>query len=309
MIGFFLAFVTAVQNAAPPSGAPVDRSGIPVLMQHTIDAGRAALGRASADPRVKPDDLHDAEAQFALILIDAGRCKDAVVFVKDHPGVMAARIDRLIKLSLRKDHDCAIALARLMLERWNDSGYTTDGRIAARFLAAAYLDGAGDRAAARVMAAADAELQQLPDKEMVWLARREAIVAYPVGDARSKYLGYIAERLLAEEHSSFGSRSRDFLLDFAQSGRCDLIQKVTKRGSESCVEPEKIAKDIEGPHVTAGMKTWAEAFTAPYRVMEDVPLDDKAIDVALAGQDLWARMTRLVMLTQRCRAEMTGSQP
>lgn len=307
MIGFFLALMAAVQ--APASDAPGDRSKIAALMQHAIGAGRDALGRASVDPRVKPDDLHDAEAQFALILIDAGRCPDAVGFVKDHPGVMAARIDRLVKLTLRKEDDCAIALARLMLERCNDSGYTTDGRIAARFQAAAYLDGAGDGAAARAMAAADAELQRLPDKDMVWQARREAIIAYPAGDARSKYLDYIAERLLAEEHSSFGSTWRDFLIDFAQSGRCDLIQKVTKRGPDSCVEPEKIAKEIDGLHVTDGMKKWAEAFTAPYRVMEDVPLDDKAIDVALAGQDLWARMTRLLMLTQRCRAVLTDSQP
>jgi hypothetical protein len=307
MIGFFLAFVAAIQAAPPASGAPVDRSKVAALMQHTIDAGRAALRKASGDPRVKPDDLHDAEAQFALILIDAGRCPDAIGFVKDHPGVMAARIDRLIRLTLRKDDDCAIALARLMLERWNDTGYTTDGRIAARFLAAAYLDGAGDGAAARVMAAADAELQRMPDQDMVWQTRRDAIIAYPVGDARSKYLDYIAERLLAEEHSPFGSTWRDFLIDFAQSGRCDLIQKVTKRGPESCVEPEKIAKEIDGLHVTAGMKKWAEAFAAPYRVVEDIPLDDKAIDVALAGQDLWGRMTRLLLLTQRCRAELTES--
>jgi len=309
MIGFFLALVAAVQAAAPASGGPVDRSGIAALMQRAIDAGRDALGRASVDPRVKPDDMHDAEAQFALILIDAGRCPDAVGFVKDHPGVMAARIDRLIRLTLRKDDDCAFALARLMLERWNDTGYTTDGRIAARFQAAAYLDGAGDGAAARVMAAADAELQRLPDNDMLWMARREAILAYPVGPARSKYLDYIAERLLVEKYPSYSSRSRDFLIDFAQSGRCDLIQKVTKRGPDSCVEPEKIAKEIDGLHVTAGMKKWAEAFAAPYRVVEDVPLDDKAIDVALAGQDLWTRMTRLLMLTQRCTAALKDSQP
>jgi len=308
MIGFFLALVAAIQVAPPTSGAPVDRGKIAALMQHTIDAARATLERASVDPRVKPDDLHDAEAQFALILIDAGQCSDAIGFVKDHPGVMAARIDRLIRLTLRKDDDCAIALARLMLERWNDTGYTTDGRIAARFQAAAYLNGAGDGAAARVMAAADAELQRLPDKDMIWQARREAIIAYPVGDARSKYLDYIAERLLAEGHSPFGSTWRDFLIDFAQSGRCDLIQKVTKRGPDSCVEPEKIARKIDGLHVTADMKKWAEAFMAPYRV-EDIPLDDKAIDVALAGQDLWVRMTRLLMLTQRCRAELTRGQP
>lgn len=308
MIGFFLAFWAGVQAAPPASGAPADRSRIAALMQHTIDAGRAALGKASVDPGVKPDDLHNAEAQFALILIDAGRCPDAIGFVKEHPGVMAARIDRLITLTLRKDDDCGVALARLMLERWNDPGYTMDGRIAARFLAAAYLDGAGDGAAASVMAAADAELQWLPDKDMVWRARREAIVAYPAGAARSKYLDYIAERLLADEYS-FTSTWRDFRVDFAQSGRCDLIQKVMKRGPESCVEPEKIAKEIDGLHVTAGMKKWAEAFDAPYRVVEDIPLDDKAIDVALAGQDLWTRMSRLLMLTQRCRAQLTDSRP
>lgn len=302
--GFAEAPAPGPQAAASP--APLDskeRKRVEALMARAVSAARKEAEAARTAPGLDADDRRDAQTQFARLLRHAEGCGAADFFLRERPEILGAGVLLVLSDSLRYgDRACAVALAPLILERWQDPYYTVPGRISLRFQAGAVLDSAGKAEGRPIMN--DAEAKLAGDPETRWDARWHALDSYAGTPAFGKYLEYLADRMVAEPRSYSDSKRNGLFTLFAHEGRCDLVERVTKAGPASCEEPRAMAREIYGdpsPSLVESARFMASLFGA------DAPtLDDEGLRKALTDPAPWGRVTKLLLFVSYCRRVLDG---
>ena len=269
------------------------------LMDRAVIAGQSVVQSAEKDGTVSASEKRDLKGQFALMLIRAGKCSDAIAFVESQPDVKAQTISRVISAAVRDDRPCVRTLAPFMLARWDDANYVPLARVGARFRAAAYLDDAGDAGAWEALRAADAEMQQMQDARSRWSIRFDGLEGYQAGPKLQRYLEFLAQRMLAEKLSPSDGTFRGISAVFAFHGRCDLVMRS---GADNCVEAEKSAEIYRKPvPASDGQKRLLEGL----RELMPAAKED-GLAAALAIPDNWARLTKLLFLVNKCREELAA---
>ena len=130
----------SAESAAAGAG---DRARIEALRVRAIAAARAEAAKLAAS-RISPLVRGRDETAFARILRETEGCGSAVDAAIRSAAMMGLGISRLIDDSLVEgDHGCAIRLAPMMLERWQDPALNQPDQERIRFRAGAFLDAAG----------------------------------------------------------------------------------------------------------------------------------------------------------------------
>ncbi|MES2055343.1 MAG: hypothetical protein V4564_05320 [Pseudomonadota bacterium] len=280
----------------------IDKAAVARLMARAVQAGRATAAAASVDSRLGPDDKRDAQGRFALILLRSGNCPAAATFIGQHEEVKAASIRVVMSGALSsRNRPCANDLAALMLERWDDRYYTPPGRIGARFVAAAVLDAAGRPDAWGIMRAAEAELLQFPDHSALWNDRFDALSAYEPGTTHTRYLEYLADRMLSETQAPTDSMKRGLFALFAFYDRCDLVARVMRKGAHSCDEAQANAEALYRKPSAAGANQLRRIADA---IAEAPRPEEESLTAALGTPDAIVRLLRLTLLVTSCRAAL-----
>ncbi|MBY2928522.1 hypothetical protein FIM10_07520 [Sphingomonadales bacterium 56] len=302
-----LAFSSWVGAVTGPSGLAEDeRTRITLLMQRAVQTARIEADEARSNQALSADDRRDAQSQFALILMTLSRCDETLAFVQERTEIKATGIERLISRAAENgvNRSCIVRLAALMGDRTDDPYLTPGGRLGKRYLAAAYLDAAGDKEAHTAMTTAETAMLSLPNHDTVWDARWSALAAYNPTPRAMEYIEYLAVRMASENYSAASVTGRSLLALLAAKGRCDLVERIVKNGPKSCDEPRRLAEGIyinrREPDNLAYMVKMLGADTPS-------PTDQSLTD-AMTARDPWGRITKLLQLIRSCKNALSASE-
>lgn len=307
-IALMLVPVSAVALSEEPAGTsltPSERDRVTKLMAASLEAGRRQADEARSSKQMDAFDRDSAQARYALMLFYAGGCQQAVQFVRERPELLASRIKTFISAmaDAPQAEYCVVELAALMLERWNDPNYSRGGRIAQRFIAAAWLDASGKSDARAIRDAADNDLRALPDLDALWDVRWEALNAYENQPGFMPYLDYLADRMTADQFSPLSTKRRSLLALFAARGRCDLVDRVEQNGLAGCQQHLDQAQGLYVNHrlpeeVAKGLREMAAA--------EAPSLEETALASALAEKNPNISGYRLLGLVKACAGALSA---
>jgi hypothetical protein len=303
--GFAQAPAPAAPEAAASAAGPdaKERTRIEALMRRAVAAARKEAEAARTASGLEADDRRDAQTQLARLLRHAEGCGAAESILRERPEILGAGVLLVVSDSLRYgDRACAVALAPLILERWQDPYYTEPGRISLRFQAGAVLDSAGLAEGRRIMSDAEARLMAPAHSDTRWDARWHAIDAYEGTPALPNYLEYLAGRMVAEPRSYSDSKRNGLFTLFAHLGRCDLVERVAKPGS--CDEPKRIAKQVYGDPSPAMVES--VRFMASWLGVEEPTLDEQGLRKVLKDPAPWGRVSKLLVFVSYCRWVLDG---
>ncbi|QHL90800.1 hypothetical protein GVO57_08130 [Sphingomonas changnyeongensis] len=279
------------------------------LIERAIEAGRREADAARSDITVANNDRGDIQSQFALTLITADRCEEAVQFVRDRTEIMAGGIDRLIisrymDIHIRSDRlpitnilkddlKCSIDLAKIMLDRWDDADYYPVGRIAFRYKAAVYLDAADITGAKALMNDAEQKLFDMRTSGVgalttLWHSRLEALVIYKGSPKQMSYIDEIGSKMLTEKLDPKSYEANGLLELLAGAGRCDLVEGFVRKGPTSCDE-----------YIESRRKASMADLQFNFSFFSDEPaLVEESIDDALSQTTPWLRLTKLLLIVR-----------
>jgi hypothetical protein len=292
-------------KAAASQARPVskERKRVEALMARAVAAARKEAEAARTAPGLDSDDRRDAQTQFARLLRHAEGCGAADRFLRERPEILGAGVLRVVSDSLSYgDRPCAVALAPLVLERWDDPYYTPAGRISLRFQAGAVLDSAGMAEGRRIMS--DAETKLAAHNETRWDARWHALDSYAGTPGWGKYLEYLADRMVAEPRSYSDSKRNGLFTLFAHEGRCDLVERVAKAGPASCDKPRDMARRIYGDPSPSLVES--ARFMASLLGADEPTLDEEGLRKALRDPAPWGRVSKLLLFVSYCRRALDG---
>lgn len=290
-------------QAQPAGLTPAEQDRVTSLLQRALAAARTQADAIRTDPAYEPGDRRDVQVQYAIMLSDLGRCDDALAFVQDRAEVGPAGIEVLMSgVNFAGDRACALRFARLARDRTDEPDVSLSRRTAARYLVAAYLDAAGDDKARDVLAAAEATLLQAVGQEAVWSARFNALDAYLPTPRAMPYLEYLADRMVVERYNAMSTTQSGLLVLFAGKNRCDLVERVLRRGPASCDQPRKAAEAI---YIHPRLPGRAAGPSAAPRDIEPAPAEQTLANT-LAQPDPRTRMFLILQFIWSCREALRG---
>jgi hypothetical protein len=276
-------------------------------MDRALAAARAEAERLQSGPRADPLTRGRDETAFVRIVRETQGCDPAVAAVGRSGAMRGLGISRLIDDSLRDgDQGCAIRLAPIMLERWQDPSLNEPDQDRIRFRAGAFLDSARRPEGRRVMAEAEDRLRSGGHITDLWDARINAVAAYSDGPALRPYLSYVANRIVHEQRRPSSQQYAVFLKIFVRTGGCDLVAEVDPR-PETC-------RDAKEWLERAGGRPAPEGFGQSPDRYPDAPspfLDESGLAAAIAAPGFFdpRRMEKLLAFIKACRRALEARPP
>lgn len=302
-VSFLLLSSLATVKADKSAGSQIENEGraeLVVLMEKVVAASRIEVDRANGDAMLSIREKRYIQTLFSRILIRSDRCEEALQFLSHHAEIMASGIEQNIGTALSsKDRKCALSLAHIMWQRWDDPQYSSVDRMGLKFNAAAHLDAGGHPEGHSLFLRAEKELMATGNVPGIWSALLKTTTAYAETEKRDFYLEFLVSKLLDESMQPLSSRRRQILVVFAHEQRDDLLQKFVGKGSAEYSEIHAIVNSLADHSV-------AQKASGSLIVGFDgrPELNKAGLQSSLAKSDKMARMFRLLLMADGISAKL-----
>ncbi len=268
------------------------------LLLDVRSAATSEMEKYRSDPKFDKDLLHEAEIQMARIRVIVD-CKDGVASIRERSEIRAFTIASFFKDGRQTaDRDCRVALAKLAAERSDDPSFNAQRNLALQYQIGAELSALGDPSGVSFMKQAEQTLTAQQEFGALAEARLELVELYVDPKDRKRFLEESVPVLKKVAYSN--STKNGFLVFFAQSGRCDLVEAVN--GVGSCPKFEQILKELDKPIESQKFLKVVEQWRSDFR-LEQISTDRDGLKLALARP---YSLFHLARLAQQARNVVTG---
>ena len=177
-------------------------------------------------------------ARGAAVLVELGRCDEAVSLLTRETEVRGGLIEEVINKSWRnlpfndglEDKDCTAKLAPLMADRYDDPIYNSTGQLTVRLRAGAYLEVTGqiERGRQEIEAAEQVLRLQQGSLSSLWESRYKMLGIYRDTPFFAEVLERYSREIVADARRVNEPDIRGWVSLLVRQGRRDLAEPIIK---------------------------------------------------------------------------------